>query len=93
MDDWDFRVLFRSIVPQGGEYLRKRFAHVAVQIDPEGGRISDPELARSYLEGYFEHADINIFWGSVQDFMKELREQWRAKYGEDVLTLRSEGPS
>jgi hypothetical protein len=76
MEDWDFRVLFRSLMSQEGRRRRSRYAHVAVQIDPEEGRIQEPERARRYLESYFQGADISIYWGSVLDFIGELHERW-----------------
>jgi hypothetical protein len=76
MEDWDFRVLFRSLMSQEGRRRRSRYAHVAVQIDPEEGRIQEPERARRYLESYFQGADISIYWGSVLDFIRELQERW-----------------
>lgn len=72
MDDWNFRVLFRSIMNQEGGGRRARYKHVAVQIDLEQGRILDPERARRYLETYFQDVDISIYWGSMQDFVNEL---------------------
>ena len=72
MDDWDFRVLFRSLMGQQGRNRRSRYAHAAVQIDPEEGRILEPEGARRYLESYFEDADISIYWGNTEDFVKAL---------------------
>jgi hypothetical protein len=79
MDDWDFRVLFRSLMSQEGRRRRSRYAHVAVQIDPEEGRIQEPERARRYLESYFQDADISIYWGSAEDFVRELYERWEAQ--------------
>jgi hypothetical protein len=76
MDDWDFRVLFRSLMSQEGRRRRSRYAHVAVQIDPEEGHIQEPERARRYLESYFQDADISIYWGSVEDFVQELHQRW-----------------
>ena len=78
MEEWDFRVLFRSIMSQEGRGRRSRYAHVAVQLDPEEGRILEPERARRFLESYFEDADISIYWGSVEDFMRELRRKAEA---------------
>ena len=72
MEDWNFRVLFRSIMNQQGGGRRKRYAHIAAQIDPEQGRAIDPERARHYLEQYFGDADITIYWGSADDFLREL---------------------
>ncbi len=79
VDDWNFRVLFRSLMSQEGRSVRSRYAHVAVQIDPEEGRILEPERARRYLESYFRDADISIFWGSVNDFVAALLDQYEAR--------------
>jgi hypothetical protein len=76
LDEWNFRVLFQSILsrPSG---RRARYAHIAAQIEPEEGRILEPERARQYLETYFSlGADISIYWGSAEDFVKELMQQW-----------------
>ena len=76
LDDWDFRVLFRSLMAQGGRQRSADYAHVAVQIDPEEGRNLDPEGARRFLQRYFEDADIRIYWGHVDDFARELLDHW-----------------
>lgn len=77
MDEWNFRVLFRSILSQQGGGRRDRYAHIAAQIEPEEGRILEPERARRYLENYFSKgADISLYWGSPVDFIKELLDHW-----------------
>lgn len=73
--DWDFRVLFRSVMSREGRNRRSRYAHIAAQIDPESSRIAEPDGARHYLEDYFGDADISIFWGSVADFGRELSQR------------------
>jgi hypothetical protein len=75
VDDWGFRVLFRTIIKQEG-WRRKTHPHVAVQIDPEEGRNLDPRRAYSYLMKYFQRQDFSIFWGSTEEFMKRLWEEW-----------------
>ncbi len=75
IDDWNFRVLFRSIMSREGGGRRRDYAHVAAQISPEEGRILEPERARHYLEEYFQSEDISIYWGNVEDFTKELAKQ------------------
>jgi hypothetical protein len=77
MDDWNFRVLFRSIMSQEGGEKRSPYTHVAAQINPEEGRILEPERARRYLESYFQDEDISIYWGSAEDFVQELRQHWK----------------
>ena len=72
MDDWNFRVLFRSILGREGSLLLGKYAHVAVQIDPEEGRILEPEGAKAYLQKYFGDAKISIYWGSAEDFLREM---------------------
>jgi len=72
MSDWDFRVFFRSIMSQEGRRRRNRLSHVAVQIDPEQERLIDPKRARDFLERYFSGTEIDIFWGSAEDFLREL---------------------
>lgn len=77
MDDWDFRVLFRSLLSKQGGGRRDHYAHIAAQIEPEEGRMLAPERARRYLENYFSKgADISLFWGSAQDFLTELITRW-----------------
>jgi hypothetical protein len=72
LDDWDFRVLFRSLMAQAGSDARKRFRHIAVQIDPEESGNLDPAGARRFLQRYFELARVSIYWGHVDDFADEL---------------------
>ena len=42
---------------------------------PAEGRILEPNGARDYLESRFRDADINLFWGSVDDFHQALLEK------------------
>lgn len=81
LEDWQFRVLFHSLLDQQGNILRGAHPHIAAQIEPEEGRILNTELARDYLEDYYggprESGNINIslYWGSVEDFISDLIEQ------------------
>jgi hypothetical protein len=77
LTDWDFRVFFRSIMSQEGRDRRKRFSHVAVQIDPEQEQLVDPARARHYLETYFSDTHISIYWGNAEDFLAELQRQMK----------------
>ncbi len=89
MDDWGFRVLFRSLMRRGGAGLRTRHAHVAVQIDPEGEFTSEPENARLYLTKYFGSENISLYWGSPRDFVEELSE----RLGVTVAAQQMNAPS
>jgi len=82
LDDWNFRVLFQSVMNLAGSELRRRYTHVAVQIDPQEGAMLDPQAAREYLKSYFGPAaalnyqtNISIYWGSAEDFVHELAAQ------------------
>jgi hypothetical protein len=70
--DWNFRVLFHSLIGEELNPLLLEYAHVGVQIDPEERQILSAEGARQYLEDYFKGARINIYWGSTEDFVKQL---------------------
>jgi hypothetical protein len=61
---------------QGGRRRRDRYAHISAQVTPDDHRIQEPERARGYLETYFQHANIDIFWGTVDDFVQDLVAHW-----------------
>lgn len=78
-DDWSFRALLQSMLRLSGGQRRRQYAHVAVQIDPQEDTALNPQAARKYLKDYFgQQADINVYWGSVEDFIRELRMRWEA---------------
>jgi CHAT domain/SIR2-like domain len=80
VDGWDFRVLLRSILSLGGRTrLNENFPHVAAQVAPEEGRLLDTERARDYLQKAFGQVDLTIYWGSVDDFMRDLCEKARSR--------------
>lgn len=75
LDDWSFRIFFRSIMDTQGGNRRTRYAHIAVQVDPDEMRNLDPRRARAYLEEYFQDDSISIYWGQSGDFIRELASQ------------------
>ncbi len=81
LDSWTFRALFRMIMLQEGtKGLQQGKTHIGVQLDPEDSRYSDPERARQYLIEYFKsdkrgsvgEPEIEVYWGSSADFLREL---------------------
>ncbi|NJO85142.1 MAG: CHAT domain-containing protein, partial [Blastochloris sp.] len=77
--DWNFRVLFQSIMDLEGREMRRDYTHVAVQIDPQEEDVLDPSAVREYLKMYFGQTtildyqtNITIYWGSAEDFLREL---------------------
>lgn len=78
IDGWDFRVLYRSLLQQEGRARRSKYASIAGQVAPDEDIFLLPERARRYFERYFDANDISIFWGSVEDFIRELLAQLAA---------------
>jgi hypothetical protein len=79
-EDWAFRVFFRVLMGQEGGRRRNKYAHIAVQVAPEEGSMLEPRRARQYIETYFsdffsEQTRINVYWGSAQDFIRELHQR------------------
>jgi len=76
LNDWNFRVLFRSVVG----YLEKSLlrAHISVQLAPVKDTASTQQRnsAEDYLNRYFENLKIRVYWGTAREFAKELREHW-----------------
>lgn len=75
LDDWAFRIFFRSIMDLQGGGRRSKYAHIGVQVDPDEIRNIDPQGARLYLEDYFQDDSISIYWGQSTDFLHELAAQ------------------
>jgi len=80
INDWSFRVLFRSIINREGRDFRDSYSHVAVQLDPEEAHTLEPERARDYVRHYFRNAaNISLYSGTTQDFIHDLKEKWDAR--------------
>lgn len=77
LQDWNFRALLRSILSLAQEGRRRGPTHIAAQIEPDENRILEPEGAKRYIENYFsQDARISLYWGSVDDFIRELSQRW-----------------
>jgi hypothetical protein len=74
--DWDFRVLYRSLV-QYFELSGQR-RHISVQLVPGVGKISDENKvkAEAHLSHYFDGLNIAVYWGTCREFALELRNRW-----------------
>jgi hypothetical protein len=81
LTDWHFRVLFRLMLSlPSSELLRKKeHCHVAVQVDPDLQTMADATEAKRYLAEYFgQEANVEIYWGSTEEFLKALRDELAA---------------
>jgi hypothetical protein len=76
VNDWDFRVLFSSLLKQPGASLSYLRARVAVQIDPSEAAIVDPNRAVQYLSSFFnQQAQIGLYMGTAEQFLTTLVER------------------
>jgi hypothetical protein len=76
LTDWHFRVLFRLMMSLPGRDRLKNYCHVAVQLDPDLQTMADAERAKVYLAEYFgAEPNIDIFWGSSEEFLTALRDE------------------
>jgi hypothetical protein len=83
LDDWSFRVLFRSIV----SYLNVNPGdlHVAVQLVPSGEQTLEEQKqkAQAYFDRYLGRNKIRAHWGSCHEFVSLLRQRWEdGHYGD-----------
>jgi hypothetical protein len=77
-ENWDFRILYRSLISQPGGSRRGNYAQISAQMEPDDDRIVEPLGARKYLEDYFgKSAAIDLFWGSAEEFLIELDRVWK----------------
>jgi hypothetical protein len=77
LDEWDVRVLLRSLMSQSGGSRLQKYTHVAAQIELDD--VSSPGRARRFLERYFgkfRQPSIDIFWGTVDEFAGGLVDVW-----------------
>jgi hypothetical protein len=79
MSDWRSRVLLRSIL---NEKRRKDygFKAVAVQLQPLEGYLR-PGRARRYLEESVFGEKIAAYWGSAEDYVSKLWDEWKVTGG------------
>jgi hypothetical protein len=65
-----------------------------VQVNPDEHDLADVERARRYMEEYFRGrdtpAEISIYWGSVTEFLKELK-QHLAEMGPETAVAAGVG--
>jgi len=79
LNDWGFRVLLRGIVAQ--LQRRRRIKHVGVQLEPEGIPDENLPAVHDFLQKYFQDNEINVYVGTILQFVAELRELWEGANG------------
>lgn len=78
LQDWDFRVLFHSLIT--GKRPEKRPMSVAIQLSPEVNK-DDRAKAQHFIERYLDTKGNNfrIYWGSIESFLEELSTHWETE--------------
>ncbi|HEY2291891.1 MAG TPA: CHAT domain-containing protein [Thermoanaerobaculia bacterium] len=67
----DCRVLLRGLIAHLKDLRRGRIA--VLQIDPSEDDAPRTEELRAYMEGCCQELQIEVYWGSVRDFLRELK--------------------
>jgi hypothetical protein len=70
-----FQVLYRGLVVSADASLRR--ISVTAQLPPNGGSAA-AALRQDYVIDYFSAHDVRVYWGTAQDFARELRSRWEA---------------
>jgi len=77
--DLDCRLLFRGLLGRLRSLRRGRIAVLQLEGDQEDSERT-AEL-RNFIRRCCEKQEIKVYWGSVRDFLTELRDRWRAEHG------------
>ena len=82
LDDWDFRILFRTLV----NYLKisPYKVHLSVQLTPLGKEAPQEQKrkAQTYFKRYLNNHNIRVSWKTCQEFIAELKTRWESSgYG------------
>lgn len=80
--DWDFRVLFRGLIKTIENSNRPTSVHIQVEDETE----------KIYLETYFkEEAKLKVLWGSIQQVLQPIYQEWQVQYPTAKTSTTSEG--
>jgi hypothetical protein len=85
LDDWAFRAMFRAFLQKGRRPVAEEVTNVAVQLDVDDQRILNPSRARDYLVRLVRPASFEIYWGSTEQFLRELQPELQKRQGEANL--------
>ncbi len=83
LNDWGFRVILRGLMATTQRRRRRSVKHIGVQLDPRDVSVVDAQAAVSFLEDYLQEVRINVYSGTTQQFIAELREWWERERAAD----------
>lgn len=76
-DDWEFRALFRGVLPREGIEAGADRLNVAVQLDPDDRFVPSADAARAYMQTYFsQHRMIHVYFARFDEFLHKLTGRW-----------------
>jgi hypothetical protein len=81
LEDWEFRTILLGLIQNFTQTNQKNKKHVGVQL--VGVQSTDEEKTMKYLESYLEEFRIDIYWGTVQQFVSELHGVWEESAKDD----------
>ena len=76
LDDLDLKVILRGLLANL-DLRRWRVLRVAVQIEAEVVDQTRLDEVTSYFQRYFRESEIQVYWGSVRQFVSELHARWQ----------------
>jgi len=76
LHELDLKVLLRGLLSHLDSSQWRRL-HVAVQVDASADERGASEEVQRYLEAYFGDSQIDVYWGSTQQFVADLHAHWR----------------
>jgi len=77
----DFRILYRGLINARLQTLDRMYG-IAIQLDPKfQENITDEGRVRQYLSDYFQHANFQVEWSSIDRFIATLGEEFSQRRG------------
>ena len=82
LDDWAFRVILQGLLSSIAQTGGGRKIHVGVQL--EDRQAPNVEKAMDYLRRNLGRYNIDIYWGSPQQFATELHTHWSEYFNDPI---------
>jgi hypothetical protein len=76
LTDLDMKVIMRGLLTHL-DLDKWGMLHVAVQVDEEQVDEARVQEVTRYFQKYFAESKIDVYWGSVQQFVTELHDRWQ----------------
>ncbi|MFQ5612792.1 MAG: CHAT domain-containing protein [Anaerolineae bacterium] len=75
LGDWEFRVILQGLLASIAQTGPSKKLHVGVQLEID--QAPDVDRAMDYLRDYLDEFNIDIYWGTPQQFVTELHARWQ----------------